>query len=67
MKNAKYAQKGQTRFWSGQKSRLEIQALQGWPLNITIQIRVLEINLLGFDITNFYNHIQNGNLPISCY
>ena len=46
---------------------LEIKSLQGWPLNITIQIRVLEINLLGFDITNFYNHIQNGNLPTSCY
>ena len=30
---------------------LEIQSLQGWPLNITIQIRVLEINLLGFGIT----------------
>ena len=43
--------KRQTRFWSGQKSWLEIQALKGWPLNITIQIRVLEINLLGFGIT----------------
>ena len=30
---------------------LQIQALQGWPLNITIQIKVLEINLLGFGIT----------------